>query len=201
MKEDTYRIKWSVGGKIIIYSSNAYTPNADIVTTKLLFKSVILMPNAKFLGIDLKYVYLQTPKEQYKYISVPHKMLSQADINKLNLKFIINNDNIMVEIRKGAYRLPQAGRIVYDKLISHLDKGGYIPTYQTPGLFKYKTRSIIVCLVIDNFGITYEKKQDVDNLLKHFDIEYTATINREGRILSQYMAHKNNSRKTSNKHR
>ena len=107
--------------------------------------------------------------EQFDYMTVPRKILLQAVISELNLGGLIKNDNILVEIQKGVYVLPQDGRIAYDKIINHLKKGGYIPTGQTPGLFKHKTKWITVCLVVDNFGITYENKQDVDDLPKHLN--------------------------------
>ena len=58
------------GVGIIDYPSNTYTPNDDIVTAKLLFKSGISTPNAKFLRIDLKDIYPQIPMERYEYDSL-----------------------------------------------------------------------------------------------------------------------------------
>eukprot|EP00957_Ditylum_brightwellii_P193643 14746384-Ditylum_brightwellii.AAC.1 len=46
---------------------------------------------------------------------------------------------VYVEIRKGMYSLPQAGRIVHNQLKEHLTKFGYEPVPITPGLWKHKT--------------------------------------------------------------
>ena len=62
-KEDSYLIRWTVVVNNINYPGNTYTPNAGIVTDRLLFNSVISTPNAEFLGIDLKDIYLQTLME------------------------------------------------------------------------------------------------------------------------------------------
>ena len=50
-----------VGRNLIIYQGDTYTPNAEIVTPKILFNSVVSTKLAKFLGIDLKYFYLGLP--------------------------------------------------------------------------------------------------------------------------------------------
>ena len=75
--------------------------NPDIVTTKLLFNRVISTPHTKFLEIDLKDFYLQTPMEQYTYTTVPRKMLPQTIIDELNLEGLIKNEKILVEIQQG----------------------------------------------------------------------------------------------------
>jgi hypothetical protein len=42
-------------------------PTADLLMVKLMFNSVISMPNAKFMTIDIKDFYLMTPMEQYEH--------------------------------------------------------------------------------------------------------------------------------------
>ena len=40
---------------------NGGTPTANLLTVKLLFNSIMSTPGVKFLGLDLKYFYLNTP--------------------------------------------------------------------------------------------------------------------------------------------
>ena len=68
MKKEVERTRLTIGGNLIDYPSDVSTKTADLTTAKLLFNSVISMPNAKFMGIDLKKFYLNTPMERYEYM-------------------------------------------------------------------------------------------------------------------------------------
>ncbi len=46
-----------MGGNLINYPDDCRTPTTDILTIKLLFNSVISIPNAKFMTIDIKDFY------------------------------------------------------------------------------------------------------------------------------------------------
>ncbi len=48
-----------MGGNFINYPDGCGTPTADLLTVKLMFNSVISMPNAKFMTIDIKDFYLR----------------------------------------------------------------------------------------------------------------------------------------------
>ena len=69
------------------------------------------------------------------------------------------------EINKGMYGLPQAGKLANDKLIKELTVNGFEPTKHTPGLWKHITRPATFALVVDNFGIMYTHKEDLETLL------------------------------------
>ena len=56
------------GGDRVHYPGDAGTPTADLLTVKLLFNSIISTPNAKFMTMDIKDFYLNTPMAQYKYM-------------------------------------------------------------------------------------------------------------------------------------
>jgi len=178
-KEDPHRIRWTVGGNNIVYPSVTYTPNADLVTTKLLFNSVISTKNAKFLGIDLKDFYLNTPMNRYKYTFIPVTMIPPEIMEEYKLKDLVHNGMVLSEIRKGMYGLSQAGRLAYNKLVAHLAEGGYVPTPHTPGLFCHKTRAVTFCLIVDDFGIKYIHKHDVYHLIDHLSKNYKATVDWE----------------------
>ena len=70
-----------------------------------------------------------------------------------------------MEIQKGMYGLPQAGKIANDKLKLHLDKFGYKPATITPGLWRHQTCLLLFSLVVDDFGIKYERQEDITHLL------------------------------------
>ena len=179
-KQDPYRIRWTVGGNRINYEGDKYTPNAELTTVKLLLNSVISTKKSKFMTIDLKDFYLNTPLTKNEYMWVQEHMLPQEIIDEYNLRPRIHNGRILAEIRKSMYGLPQAGRISYDALLPHLLQGGYQPTPFTPGLFRHKTKPVTFCLIVDDFGIKYENEQDVRDLITHLQKKYQTTVDWTG---------------------
>ena len=80
-----------------------------------------------------------------------------------------------MEICRGLYGLPQAGKIANVMLRNHLAKYGYYEVPHTPGLFKHFCRPIQFTLIVDDFGIKYTRKEDIDHLItalrNHYDID------------------------------
>jgi hypothetical protein len=181
-KADPYRVRFTVGGNLIHYPGNVHTPTADITTAKILFNSVLSTPKAKFMGIDLSDFYLITDMDDYEYMYIPEWIIPPDIMEEYNLKPLIKNGLLLVEIRKGMYGLPQAGRLAYIKLAKHLATHGYIPTNHTPGLFKHLTRPIQFSLVVDDFGIKYIGKENALHLINCLKQEYPLTIDWEGSI-------------------
>ena len=67
-KDDPYRTRIVAGGNLIDCPFDTGTPTADIRTVKLLFNSIVSTKDAKFMGIDIKNFYLNTPMERYQYM-------------------------------------------------------------------------------------------------------------------------------------
>jgi hypothetical protein len=86
----------------------------------------------------------------------------------------------MVKIVQGIYGLPQAGKIAQEKLNLLLANHGYHTTENTPGLYRHETLNIMFTLFVDDFGIKYEKKEDVQHLLSAIRTEYELTEDWEG---------------------
>jgi hypothetical protein len=70
------------------------------------------------------------------------------------------------------YGLKERGFIANQELKVVRAKQGYIPSKFTPGLFTHKTRNIAFSLVLDDFGVKYEKKEDMDHLVKMLGDQY-----------------------------
>lgn len=70
-----------------------------------------------------------------------------------------------MEISKGIYGLPQAGKLSQDRLVKHLASNDYIQCVNTPCLFKHKTNGVVFTLVVDDFLIKYKGRDNVDHLL------------------------------------
>jgi hypothetical protein len=74
---------------------NCGTPTANLPTVKIMLNSIISTPNAKFMTIDLKDVYLNTPMSQYKYFRMKLELFPQDVIDEYGLQNKIDaNGNI-----------------------------------------------------------------------------------------------------------
>ena len=175
-KESPIRVRGTVGGNLINYPHDVSTKPAGLITAKIMLNSVISTPGAKCLVIDLKDFYLNNDMERYKYMRIPLNLLPQEIIDQYNLLSIAHNGHILVEIRKGMYGLPQAGRIAIGALVLHLAKDGYHQSKMFPGLFHHELRPISFCLVVDDFGIKYVGKENAEHLINTLKSKYTITI-------------------------
>jgi hypothetical protein len=110
-KANSCCICWKVGRDCIYFAADVSTKAADLTTAKILLNSVISTPGARFLGIDIKDFYLSTVMTQYEYMCIPLQMLPPAIKEQYNLTSLIHNSCVYVEIRKGMYGLPQAGKL------------------------------------------------------------------------------------------
>jgi hypothetical protein len=181
-KADPYRIRYTAGGDRIDYPGITTTPGAEMTTVKLHLNSTISTDNARFMCTDVKDFYLNTEMERYEYMWIPIAMLNQTIIDAYDLKDLIVHGRVLVEIQKGMYGLPQAGRLAYDKLVAHLAPHGYHPCRRTPGLWRHDTRPVTFCLVVDDFGVKYVGKQHVDHLLHALQLQYKITSDWKGEL-------------------
>ena len=69
-KGDPYRTRITVGGNLIVYPGDCGTPSVDLLTVKLLLNSVISTPDAKFMTINIKDFYLNTPMDRFEYMKL-----------------------------------------------------------------------------------------------------------------------------------
>ena len=81
---------------------------------KILINSVLSTPDAKMVTTDLKDFYLGTPMERYEYMRIPIHMIPECIMTLYNLNDLVHRGHVYVEIRKGMYGLPQAGKLAND---------------------------------------------------------------------------------------
>jgi hypothetical protein len=68
--------------------------------------------------------------------------------------------------QQGIYQgLPQASSLGHNLLTQCLNDEGYFKNKIVPGFWKHKTKPIQFVLVVDNFGIKYLKREDLDHLI------------------------------------
>jgi hypothetical protein len=88
--------------------------------------------------------------------------------------------NFVCKVVGGMYGLPQAGRIAQKELITHLGQYGYHQTKNTTCLFKHESRPISFTLVVDDFGIKYQNKDDAEHLIAAIRDKYVLKVDWEG---------------------
>ena len=67
-EEEVNRARLTFGGNNLTVPMDYGTPTADLLTVKLLLNSVISTPGAKFMTLDLKHFYLNTPMERPEFL-------------------------------------------------------------------------------------------------------------------------------------
>ena len=165
--DEPNRTRLVAGGDCVHFPGNAGTPTVDLLTVKLLLNSVISTKNARFMTMDTKDFYLNTPMTRYKYMRLRLSDMPEDVIEHYNLRELATNDGaIYCKIRKGMYSLPQAGIIAQQLLKKQLEKHGYRQSEKTPGLWKHDTRPVSFSLVVDNFGIKYVGEENAKHLLE-----------------------------------
>jgi len=156
-----------MGSDCVDYTSDVSTKTADLSTIKILFNSIISMPNAKCMMGNLKDFYLGTPMEpkDYTYMCIPMAMLPNNIMDHYQLYNLVHHGNVYVEIQHGMYGLPQARLLANLQLQQFLAPHGYMPCTIIPSLWHHLTCPITFVLVIDDFAIKYTNKQDALHLM------------------------------------
>lgn len=67
------------------------------------------------------------------------------------------------------YGLKESRKIDNDDMVALLKEHGDHQARHTSGLFTHETRDISFTLAVNNFGVTYTNKEDVDHLLAALD--------------------------------
>ena len=99
-----------------------------------------------------------------EFVRIRLEEITQEFIDEYNLTQYAHNGWIYLEIIKGCYGLPQAGKLANDLLRTRLNNNGYHETATTPGLWRHKWRPIMFVLIVDDFGIEYVGDQHLKDL-------------------------------------
>ena len=156
---------------------------ADLLTAKLLINSTISTLGAVFLGIDLANFYFNTPMPKPEYMHLHLDIIPKEIIVKYNLRDLVDKKEwVYVKIQKGMYRLPQAGILANQLLEKCFSTKGYYQCKHTRGLWRHVWRSIVFCLVVDNFGIKVTHMDDMQHLKKALEEHYTVAVDWKGSL-------------------
>ena len=71
LKQETHRVRMTVGGNRISYFGDVSAPTADFLLTKLILNSVISTPSSKFSVADIHDFYLNSTLPSPEYMFLP----------------------------------------------------------------------------------------------------------------------------------
>ncbi len=99
-----------------------------------------------------------------------------------DLQRLAYNGFVHLEMRRAVWGLPQAGILANRRLRRKLEPFDYFKHANTPGLWYHISRPISFTLVVDDFGVKYVTKEDVDHLVTSIKSTYTLTEDWSGNL-------------------
>ncbi len=181
-KDDPHRIRITVGGNLIDYDGNASIRTANIDTAKLHWNSVISTENARYICLDIKKIYLTAALEYFEYMNIPLALFPVWTIEQYNLHTLALDGLVYIKMRRAVWGLPQEGILANKRLRQKLAPFGYKECVNTPGLWRHKSRLLTFTLIVDDFGVKFENKADVDHLISSIKSTYTLTDDWTGNL-------------------
>jgi hypothetical protein len=77
-------------------------PTGDLTLFKIMLNSVISIPGAQFMSLDIKKIYLNTPMSRYEYVHIRINDVPKEIIKQYNLHEKIDSEGyVYIEVRKG----------------------------------------------------------------------------------------------------
>ncbi len=174
-KNDPHRIRIMAGGNLIDYNGNAFDCTADLDTAKLHWNSMVSMENARYMCLDIKKFYLTAALEYFEYMKIPLSLFPTWTIEQYNLNELGLDGRVYIEMRRAVWGLPQAGILANKRLYRKLAPFGYYKSINTPGLWRHESRPLTFTLMVNNFGVKFVNKDNVDHLISSIKKTYTLT--------------------------
>ncbi len=132
--------------------------------------------SAKYMCIDTKSFYQSAALEYYEYMKIPITLFPRWIIKQYELEQHVFNGYVHLELRRAVWGLPQAGILTNKRLKRKLASFGYHECKNTPGLWYHDTKNITFTLVVDNFGVKYVDKSNVEHLIASLKANYALTV-------------------------
>ena len=99
-KEEKKRARITAGSYLITdYPGVISTDTAGLETLKIQWNSVVSMLGAKWMGMDISNIYLNTPLDCFEYMRIHIKKIPQEIIDEYNLMDLVSPDSyVYIEI-------------------------------------------------------------------------------------------------------
>jgi hypothetical protein len=129
-----------------------------------------------------KKIYLTVALEYYEYMKIPLALFPRWIVEQYDLSKDQLDGWVHLEMRRAVWGLPQAGILANKKLKQKLAPFEYRECIDTPGLWKHESRPLTFTLVVDDFGVKYEKKEDAEHLIASIKATYKLTKDWTGNL-------------------
>ena len=165
-KSKIHQTRITAGGNRLDYHGNVSMHTTSMETIKTHWNSVVSTPNARYCTGDISNMYLCLMHDDTEYVRFPVQLILHNFIAHYKLQSLIRNGYVYdTRIKKAGYGLKKSGKISHDDLVAYLKTFGYHKAPRTEGLFLHDTQEISFTLVVDDFGIKYTNKSDVNHLI------------------------------------
>ncbi len=184
-----YRVRGTYGGNRSNYSGPVSNNTAEYPVVKILMNATLSDrlhkdPNTKFATADMVDFYLGTDLDEPGYMSIQADDIGNELIDLYNLSSYIVNVNgkryVYFKVAKCLYGHPAAGRLSFHKLKGILEAAGFIENPFVDCLFKHNTRNIQFALIVDDMGIKYSNKEDLDYLISVIEPHWKLKVDLSG---------------------
>ena len=103
-------------------------------------------------------------------------------MNLYNLHNKVKNGFVYMQIKRGLYGLSQSGILANKLLRERLKPHGYYELPHTPGLWKHVTLPVQFTLVVDDFGVKYTEKENIQHLINALKETYEISEDWDGAL-------------------
>jgi hypothetical protein len=100
-KEDSNQACITIGGNLIDYLFELTTHTANLTLSKILWNSTISTPGARFLTVDIRNFYLETPMDHHDHMHMKIELFLQEIIDHYNLNYKVKGGYVYISIKKG----------------------------------------------------------------------------------------------------
>jgi hypothetical protein len=105
-KKESHCTWLTVGGNLIDYPGDVSTKTSDLTTSKCLWDSTLSTPGARYMCMDVKNFYVNTPMARPEYMRIHISLILQEIVNQYKLLDLVHNGYVYIRITKGMYGLP-----------------------------------------------------------------------------------------------
>ena len=164
------RVRGTAGGDRLSVEIPVSQAVASYPTLNCLLNSVVA-DHALFGSVDITDYYLGTPNPNPPFIKVYTDQYPPEVLLRLRLSPFTKKDRrtgrpyVLFRADKTIYGLKESGKLSNNMLVPLLHKFGFVET-PTPCLFRHLTRPITFVLVVDDFGVKYQNRDDFDYLVQ-----------------------------------
>jgi hypothetical protein len=158
------RVRGTAGGDRLSVSFPVSTACASHPTLNCLLSSVV-SDHAFFGSVDLTDYYLGTSNPNPPFLKIFTDLYPPEVVSRLRLAPFTKTDRrtgrpyVLLRADKTIYGLKEAGKLSNNRLVSLLASFGFVET-STPCLLRHPTRAITFVLVVDEFGIKYQTRDE-----------------------------------------